>query len=149
MLLNTFCTLDVACCTPRATVLEAAHLMRRRHTGDLVVVEDDEERQSPLGIITDRDIVVEVLAKGLDPATTLVGSVIRTPVVVGQDDEDSAQALERMSVHGVRRMPVVARGGKLVGIVTVDDLLKRLAKEVNVITEVVSREQSREERARR
>ena len=66
MLLNTFCILDVASCTPRTTILEAAHLMRRRHTGDLVVVEDDEERREPLGIITDRDIVVEVLAKGLD-----------------------------------------------------------------------------------
>jgi CBS domain-containing protein len=149
MLLNTFCILDVACCTPRTTVLEAAHLMRRKHTGDLVVVEDDEERQAPLGIITDRDIVVDVLAKGLDPATTLVGSVIRTPVVVGRDDEDSSQSLERMSVHGVRRMPVVGREGKLVGIVTVDDMLKRLAQEVNVITEIVSREQTREERARR
>ena len=94
-------------------------------------------------------LVVEVLAKGLDPATTLVGSVIRTPVVVGRDDEDSSLALERMSVHGVRRMPVVGHNGKLVGIVTVDDMLKRLAEEVNVITEIVSREQSREERARR
>jgi len=149
MLLNNFCILDVACCTPRTTVLEAAHLMRSKHTGDLVVVEDDEERKEPLGIVTDRDIVVEVLAKGMDPATTLVGSVIRTPVVVGKDDEDSSSALERMSVHGVRRMPVVGRGGKLIGIVTVDDMLKQLAKEVGVITEIVSREQSREARGRR
>src|SRR5581483_4826446 len=57
MLLNTFCVLEVACCTPRTTVLEAAHLMRRHHMGDLVVVEDEETKQSPLGIITDRDIV--------------------------------------------------------------------------------------------
>lgn len=149
MLLNTFCMLDVACCTPRSTVLEAAHLMRRRHTGDLVVVEDDELRQEPLGVITDRDIVVEVLAKGLDPATTLVGSVIRTPVVVAREDEDSTQALERMRTHGVRRMPVVGTRGKLVGIVTVDDLIKRLALEANVLTEVVSKEQGYEERYRR
>jgi CBS domain-containing protein len=149
MLLNNFCILDVACCTPRTTVLEAAHLMRKKHTGDLVVVEDDEERQEPLGIITDRDIVVEVLAKGLDPATTLVGSVIRTPVVVARDDEDSVQALERMRVHGVRRMPVVGTRGKLVGIVTVDDMLKRLAQETSVLMEIVSREQRQEERGRR
>ena len=149
MLLNNFCILDVACCTPRATILEAAHLMRKKHTGDLVVVEDDEERQEPLGVITDRDIVVEVLAKGLDPATTLVGSVIRTPVVIARDDEDSMQTLERMRVHGVRRMPVVGSGGKLVGIVTVDDMLKRLSQETSVLTEIVSREQRQEERGRR
>ncbi len=149
MLLNTFCMLEVACCTPRNTVLEASHLMRRRHTGDLVVVEDDESRMEPLGVITDRDIVVEVLARGLDPATTLVGSVIRTPVVVAREDEDSSQALERMRAHGVRRMPVVGARGKLVGIVTVDDLLKRLALEANVLTEIVSKEQGYEERYRR
>ena len=97
MLLDNFCILDVACCTPRSTILEAAHLMRKRHTGDLVVVEDDEDRQEPLGVITDR-----------------------------------------MRVHGVRRMPVVGSRGKLVGIVTVDDMLKRLALETNVLTEIVS-----------
>jgi CBS domain-containing protein len=149
MLLNNFCILDVACCTPRSTVLEAAHLMRKKHTGDLVVVEDDEERQEPLGVITDRDIVIEVLAKGLDPATTLVSSVIRTPVVVARDDEDSTQALERMRVHGVRRIPVVGSRGKLVGIVTVDDMLKRLAIETSTLIEIVSREQRQEERGRR
>jgi CBS domain-containing protein len=149
MLLNNFCILDVACCTPRSTVLEAAHLMRKKHTGDLVVVENDEERQEPLGVITDRDIVIEVLAKGLDPATTLVSSVIRTPVVVARDDEDSTQALERMRVHGVRRIPVVGSRGKLVGIVTVDDMLKRLAIETSTLIEIVSREQRQEERGRR
>jgi CBS domain-containing protein len=149
MLLNTFCILDVAVCTPRATILEAAHLMRKTHTGDLVVVEDDEERQEPLGVITDRDIVIEVLAKGLDPATTLVGSVIRTPVVIAHEDEDSSQTLERMRVHGVRRMPVVGTHGKLVGVVTADDMLKRVAGEMSTLTEIVASEQRHEERGRR
>jgi CBS domain-containing protein len=149
MLLNTFCILDVACCTPRTTALEAAHLMRKKHTGDLVVVEDDEERQEPLGIVTDRDIVVEVLAKGLDPATTLVSSIMRTPVVIAREDEDSSQTLERMRDHGVRRIPVVGSRGKLVGIVTVDDMMRRLAQETSVLTEIVSREQKQEERGRR
>src|SRR5690242_18582027 len=117
MQLDSFCMLDVACCSPRISVLEAAHLMRRNHTGDLVVVDDDELKPAPLGIITDRDIVVEVLGKGLDPATTTVGAVIRTPVVVADSKEDSSQVLERMKEHGVRRIPVVGTGGKLVGIV--------------------------------
>ncbi len=149
MQLNSFCMLDVECCSPRATVLDAAHIMRRKHTGDLVVVDDDERKPSPLGIITDRDIVVEVLAKGLDPATTTVGSVIRTPVVVAEGTEDSSQVLERMRAHGVRRIPVVGAGGKLIGIVTVDDLLKRLAADATLLTEVISQEQNHEARARR
>jgi CBS domain-containing protein len=149
MLLNTFCILDVACCTPRTTALEAAHLMRHKHVGDLVVVEDDEDRQEPLGVITDRDIVVEVLAKGMDPATTLVGSVMRKPVVIARENEDTTQVLERMSNHGIRRMPVVGSRGKLVGIVTADDLLKRVALEVTALTEIITSEQGREQRQRR
>jgi CBS domain-containing protein len=138
--------LDVVCCTPRTTVLEAAHLMRRRHVGDLVVVEDDEAEKEPLGVITDRDIVVEVLAKGLDPATTLVGSVMRTPVVIAHEDEDSALTLERMRTHGVRRIPVVGRQGSLVGVVTADDMLRRLAAEAGMLTDIISRQQALEER---
>ncbi len=149
MLLDAFCMMDVACCSPRTTALEAAHLMRRKHTGDLVVIDDDEVRPAPVGIVTDRDIVVEVLAKGLDPAVTTVGSVIRTPVVVAQGTEDSSIVLERMRAHGIRRIPVVGTGGKLIGIVTVDDLLKRLAMEANLLTEIVSQEQNHEARARR
>jgi len=149
MLLSSFCILEVACCTPRATALEAAHLMRKRHTGDLVVVEDDQERSEPLGVITDRDIVIEVLAKGLDPSTTLVGSIMRKPVVIAHESEDSAETLERMKAHGVRRMPVVGSRGKLVGIVTADDILKRVAVEIDALVDVVARERREEERARR
>ncbi len=149
MQLNSFCMLDVECCSPRTTALEAAHVMRRKHTGDLVVIDDDADQPAPLGIITDRDIVVEVLGKGLDPATTTIGSLIRTPVVVADAAEDSAQVLERMRTHGVRRIPVVGAGGKLVGIVTVDDMLKRLAADAALLTEVVSQEQSHEARTRR
>jgi CBS domain-containing protein len=149
MQLNSFCMLDVECCSPRTTALEAAHIMRRKHIGDLVVIDDDAGKPSPLGIITDRDIVVEVLAKGLDPAATTVGSVIRTPVVVAEATEDSTGVLERMRTHGVRRIPVVSTGGKLVGIVTVDDMLKRLAADAALLTEVISREQNHEARTRR
>jgi len=149
MRLSDFCMLDVACCSPRTTALEAAHLMRKKHTGDLVVIDDDEQKPAPLGIITDRDIVVEVLAKGLDPTVTTVGSVIHKPVVIAEEGEDSSQVLQRMRTHGVRRIPVVGVGGKLVGIVTADDMLKRLAADAALLTEVVSLEQAQEIRGRR
>jgi CBS domain-containing protein len=149
MQLNTFCMLDVECCSPRTTVLEAAHLMRRNHTGDLVIVDDDETKPTPLGVITDRDIVVEVLAKGLNPEVTTVASVMRTPVVVADAGEDSTQVMERMRAHGVRRIPVTGAGGKLIGIVTVDDLLKRLAADAALLTDVIAREQNHEARTRR
>lgn len=147
MLLDSFCVLDVACCSPQTMAVEAAQMMRRHHTGDLVVVDDT--RTEPLGVITDRDLVVEVLAKGLDPAMTTVGTLIRTPVVIARSDEDSTAVLERMSAQGVRRIPVVGKNGKLLGIVTVDDMVKHLAEDANLLTQIISREQIREARTRR
>lgn len=92
---------------------------------------------------------MEVLGKGLDPALTTVGAVIRTPVVVAEEGEDSSQVLERMRAQGVRRIPVVGAGGRLVGIVTADAMLRRLAADTALLTEVVSMEQSHEARTRR
>ena len=63
MKLSEVCVLDVACCTRQTTVREAARMMRKHHTGDLIVVDEAEGKRSPAGIITDRDIVIEVLAK--------------------------------------------------------------------------------------
>jgi CBS domain-containing protein len=149
MMLGALCTLDVVSCSPRISVLEAARIMRQKHTGDLVVVDDGEEQKEPLGIITDRDIVLEVLAKGLDPANTTVGSVIRTPVVIAHEAEDVATALDRMRIHGIRRLPIVGSGNRLIGILTADDFLRSLAADAAALTEVVSRQQRHERLAKR
>ena len=150
MMLSAVCTLDVASCSPRISILEAARIMRQKHTGDLVVVDDGgEDAQEPIGVITDRDIVVDVLANGLNPATTTVGSIIRHPVVVAHDSEDAATALERMRTHGVRRIPIVSQHNHLIGILTVDDLLKLLATEAGTLTEIVSRQPHHERLAKR
>jgi CBS domain-containing protein len=124
--------------------------MRQKHTGDLVVIDDGGANEAaPLGVITDRDIVIEVLGKGLDPAVTLVSTLMRKPVVIANQGEDTSQALERMRTHGVRRLPVINDSGALVGIVTVDDLVKRLAADATALVDVISREQTHEQRARR
>jgi CBS domain-containing protein len=123
--------------------------MRKRHTGDLVVVDDGDDKAAPVGIITDRDIVLEVLGKGLDPAVTLVSTLIRSPVVIANDRDDTSHALELMRVHGVRRLPVVNHEGTLVGIITADDLLRNLANDAGALVDIAAREQSREQRTRR
>ncbi len=149
MLLKAICTPDVICCGPATSVQAAASLMRLKHTGDLVVVDDPEEDRIPLGVITDRDIVVEVIANCLNPATTAVRSLLRTPIVIAQEHEDASEALERMRTHAVRRLPIVSSEGKLVGIITLDDLLQLVAADINALVEIVSREQGREHRLRR
>lgn len=149
MLLKAICTTDVICCGPATSVQAAASLMRSKHTGDLVVVDDPEEDRNPLGVITDRDIVIEVLANGLNPATTNVRSLLRTPIVMAHEDEDVSEALERMRTHGIRRLPIVDGEGRLSGVVTLDDLLKRVAADVNALVDIVGRERDHEQRSRR
>jgi len=149
MLLKDLCTPDVVCCAPDRSALHAARLMRERHVGDVVVVEDAETGQSPIGVVTDRDIVVEVLAKELDPARVTLRQIMRTPAVIANTSEDALQAIERMKAHGVRRMPVVDGSSRLVGILCLDDLLKRLAADAASLAEVIAREQDREHRTRR
>ncbi len=149
MLLKEICTPDVVCCTPETTVLTAARLMRQRHVGDLVVVEDPDGDQSPLGMVTDRDLVVEVLAQERDPARLTVREVMRKPLVIAATDEDASQAVERMKQHGVRRIPVMGNDRKLAGIISLDDLLVQLAADASRLVDVVVREQGHEHRTRR
>lgn len=149
MKLKNVCTLDVACCTGNATISGAARLMRQRHTGNLVVIDDTDGDRIPVGIITDRDIVIEVLGKGLDPAKTAVASVMSTQLVVADSGEDVSEAVERMRAHGVRRIPVTGDGGTLMGIFTLDDLLKLNAEGIGAPVEILTKEQTRESRARR
>jgi CBS domain-containing protein len=149
MLLKELCTPDVVYCTPEMRVVAAARLMRQRHVGDLVVVDEPEGDQTPIGIVTDRDIVVEVLGKELNPNSVTVREIMRTPAVIASESEDAATAIERMKVHGVRRMPVMGADHKLAGIVCLDDLLKQLAADVNALVEIMAREQGHEHRTRR
>ena len=149
MKLKELCTPDVVYCTAQISALHAARLMRERHVGDLVVIDDSEETHAPIGIVTDRDIIVEVLAKDLDPATTTVREIMRVPLVIARTSEEAENALERMRAHGVRRVPVLDDSEQLVGILSLDDLLKRLAADTAVLADIVAREQDREHRLRR
>ena len=149
MLLKEFCTTDVAWCTRDTTVLEAARLMREKHLGDLIIVDDPNDEFTPVGVITDRDIVIKVIGNELSASKTRVGDVMRTPLVTASDSEDSNAAIARMRQHGVRRLPVTGRHGKLVGVVTMDDLLKRLRSEVDSLLDIITMEQDQERRADR
>lgn len=149
MKLKELCVLDVACCRKETTIAEAARLMRQHHTGDLVVVDDSDGTQEPVGIVTDRDIVMEVVAKGHDPDRTRVSELMAKPVVVASGSEDVGTAIDRMRTHGVRRLPIVDESGTVFGILTLDDLYRVLAEHTAALAAIVSKEQTRENRGRR
>jgi CBS domain-containing protein len=128
---------------------EAAKLMRKHHVGSLIVVAKDDARGLvPVGILTDRDIVVEVLTGGLDYRTVTVGEIMTRDPISVSEDEDVLDALKIMRKRGIRRMPVLTRAGTLAGIVTIDDLLEFVAEQLDDLVKAIASEQSREVRAR-
>jgi CBS domain-containing protein len=138
------CNRAVVVARQSLSVRDAAQLMRSRHVGDLVVVEEREGRTYPVGIVTDRDIVVEVVAAGVNPDALTVADISGPDLATVSESEGVYEAFFYMRSRGVRRMPVVDRDGALVGIVTLDDLLSLLAEEMTELSKLVSRERQRE-----
>jgi CBS domain-containing protein len=144
------CTREVVFTTREATVATAARLMREHHVGSIVVVEHlNGGKRLPVGIVTDRDVVVEVTAMGLDPDTITVGDIMGEALVTAREKEGLLETMEIMRYKGVRRLPIIGGDGQLVGIVTIDDLLEVLAEQLTELARVVSREQALEASARR
>ena len=143
-----FCNRNVVCARRDTTIVEAAHLMRRHHIGDLVVVDEMDGGRRPIGIVTDRDIVVEIVSTGLDPNVVKVGDLLFQPLVTVEEHTGYAETVRLMSSRGVRRMPVVNEAGLLVGIVTFDDLLHQLALPLAELSELAIRERRQEAQTR-
>lgn len=110
----------------------AARLMRERNVGYLIVVEPQplDAKLKPVGVLTDRDIVVGVLARDADIRALRVGDVMTREPVVVDEDKSIAFALKEMRRIGVRRLPVVGSAGCLVGVLSLDDVIEVLAKEL-------------------
>lgn len=142
------CIRDVATAGRETTVLDAALQMRHRHVGDLVVVDSKGGKSIPVGIVTDRDIVISVVAMGLDPKVFTLGDTITTSAITCFEDDDVDDCLQIMRTNGIRRLPVTDEDGDLVGILTVDDLIQSTAKELDGISRLINREQIREAKTR-
>jgi CBS domain-containing protein len=142
------CTVDTVCCARDESVQGAALLMRKHHVGDIVVVDDVDGERTPAGIVTDRDIVVSVVALGLDPAGLQVGDIMTDDLLTADEHDDVSATIERMRLRGIRRVPVVGEGGRLAGIVSADDLLGFLAEEMEDLARISPYQQQHERRVR-
>ena len=146
MTIGEICNRTVVCATRDITVVEAANLMRQHHIGDLVVVDG---RRTPVGIVTDRDVVVEVVAPGLDAKSIKLGDLLIGHLTAVEERENCADVVRLMAAKGVRRMPVVDAAGILVGIVTIDDLLPQLATQLAELSELPGRSREHELQTRK
>ena len=147
MYISEICTHDVVTCARGAGVQELAQLMRDRHVGDVVVVERGEDGAVPVGILTDRDIVVRVVAKGLDIDAVTAGDLMGEPLTTAFDSEGVYDAIWRMRNGGIRRLPVIDARGVLIGVVTMDDIAAHLATELADMVRIVPSQGRREQQA--
>jgi CBS domain-containing protein len=132
MSLERFTRKSVVVAAPDDMVATVATLMRERHVGAVVLVEDGR----PVGIVTDRDLVLRVIAEGRGPATP-VREVMSRHLVLARVDETIERTMVRMRDTGVRRVPIVSHDDVLLGIVTLDDLEVLLAAELTTIADAI------------
>lgn len=149
MPISEICNREVVIVQPTDSALEAALVMRRHHVGDVLVVEERGGSRVPVGIVTDRDLVVEIMAPQLDPSTITAGDIMAPELATIKESAGMFEAVEFMRARGVRRLPVVDDHGGLIGILTLDDLLELLAEEMAALAKLVRHEQKREAASRR
>jgi len=138
------CNREVITAEKDMSIAEVARLMREHHVGDLIVVENQNGRNRPIGIVTDRDLVIEVLAQMAPLEAIRVSDVMSYEITTVAENEGLWETLERMRSLGIRRMPVVDTAGVLVGIITLDDLMELMAEAMGHVASLIRREIGKE-----
>ena len=144
MPIGEFCNREVVFATRETSIPEAAQLMRQYHVGNLVVVDEVDGKRVPVGIVTDRDLVIEIISQSLDFNDFSLGDIMSPQLVSVQEKEGVFEVIRIMRTKGIRRILVVNQEGGLEGIVSADDILDLLAEELAELAKVAPREQERE-----
>jgi len=136
MTVGRICQREVDFATPDETVQAIAQRMNSRNVGMLVILDPDKR---PVGVVTDRDLAVRVVAKALDPVTTPLEEIMTAEPANVQEEMPIEEALTLMRHHGVRRLPVIDKHERLVGVIAMDDILELLIEEFHTVGAVVSK----------
>jgi len=142
------CSRLVVVAKRNTAVLEAARLMRAHHVGSIVVVDESNGLMFPAGIVTDRDIVLEIVVNRLDPETVLLSEIMAEGLATVRASDGVVDTMQLMRRKGVRRMPVIDDEGALIGIIAVDDLIQLLADEMTELSKLIVREKRHEAQIR-
>lgn len=137
MKIATLCTRRLVTLDAQANLVQAATLMREHHVGSVVVTTQDAQGLHVLGVVTDRDLAIEAMARGLDAAATTVAALASGSLAAMAEDADAATAAEQMRRAGVRRLLVTDAQGSLVGLLSLDDLLRGFAEELAGLAAVI------------
>jgi CBS domain-containing protein len=127
MRVGDFCKHGVVTVQTTADVAEVAQTMRDEHVGFLVVVQEGDATRTPQGVVTDRDIVLGVCARDIDPHSVTVADIMSTKPLVACETDDLNEVVQAMRIAGFRRVPVLTRAGALTGVIAVDDVVEVIA----------------------
>jgi len=122
---NEVMTKNPVCCLQNDTVLNAAELMKSENVGSIPVIENEQTRKL-IGIVTDRDLTLKIVAEGRDAKSTQVDAVMTHKVVTCRAEDDLQKALDAMAEHQLRRIPIVDNDNKIVGIIAQADVATRV-----------------------
>jgi CBS domain-containing protein len=143
------CTRTTVIASRSLALAEAARLMREQHVGSIVVVDDTLLGNMPVGMLTDRDIVTAVVAKGVDVQTLQVGDVMSADLVTVRESDSVLDTLEAMRRHGVRRVPVTDERGVLQGVLSLDDVTEVVGEQISALVQALTSGHRLEQRRRR
>ena len=149
MLVGKICNREVVFVEPESSITQAAQLMREHHVGGLVVAREKSGKRVPVGIVTDRDIVIEVIAEGVEMSDISVGDIMSNRLVTARESDDLLDTIKIMRARGIRRLPVIDDDGALAGILTVDDLIELFAEQLGDLARLIALEQKREQESRK
>lgn len=144
MKIGEICTRQVVTMTKDANAYELSYLMAKEHVGSVIIVEQAAAGYQPIGIVTDRDVVLQVTAKKLDPESTTAQDLMTGELVTGYLAWGITETMRHMHRHGIRRLPIVDHNQLLVGIVTIDDLIDVVMSELGELSETITSGQYKE-----
>lgn len=142
MSVGEICNRDVVIIGKHASIYTAAQLMRDHRVSEVVVVESTKGINMPVGMITDRDIVVDLIAEERDLQTIVVGDAMHNNLLMSYDNDEVIATLKRMRHRAIRRIPVVSRDRGLIGMLSIDNVLDQLTEQLNDIDQIIIREQN-------
>ena len=144
MNIGTICSRETIIAETGDSLLDTARLMRKHHVGSLIIVDREKDGIRPVGIITDRDIVVQAISEEIELDSLMAGDIMSRELLIARENDDLFEAFESMCMNGVRRMPVVNEAGTLVGILSIDDLLEVIVDEMKNLVRLFKHEQLKE-----
>lgn len=140
MAVGSICTRRVITVDTGIDVAAAAQVMRENKIGYLIVTDKESGNRAPAGVVTDRDIVVKVVAKDVDAHALTIGDVMSRDPLVATEDDGISETLHRMRTLGVRRIPVIDARGQVAGVLSIDDVIDHLVSQLSDVAKAAHNE---------